>query len=100
MILTIDEIANKLNPIFENNDIERAVLFGSHARNQAAPESDIDIVIDTEITGFDFVGVMLDIEDALGKSVDLIPRRSIDKTHKIYENIESEGITIYTQIEL
>ena len=97
MILTIDEIANKLNSILSNNEIEKAVLFGSYARNQATSESDIDLVIDTEITGLDFVGVMLDAEDALGKSVDLIPRRSIDETHKIYENIESEGVTIYEQ---
>ena len=97
MILTIDEIVNRLNPILSNNEIGKAVLFGSYARNQATPESDIDLVIDTEITGLDFVGVMLDVEDALGKSVDLIPRRSIDKTHKIYKNIESEGVTIYEQ---
>jgi len=97
MILTIDEITSKLNPILSNNGVEKAVLFGSYAKNQATLESDIDLVIDTEMTGLDFIGVMLDAEDALGKSVDLIPRRSIDKTHNIYKNIENEGMTIYEQ---
>jgi len=97
MILTIEEISNKLNPILRNNGIEKAVLFGSYAKNQATFESDIDLVIDTEMTGLDFVGVMLDASDALGKNVDLIPRRSIDKTHNIYKNIESEGVIIYEQ---
>jgi len=97
MILTIDEITSKLNPILSNNGVKKAVLFGSYAKNQATLESDIDLVIDTEMTGLDFIGVMLDAEDALGKSVDLIPRRSIDKTHNIYKNIENEGMTIYEQ---
>jgi len=97
MILTIDEIINKLKPILSDKEIEKAVLFGSYARNQATSESDIDLVLDTELTGLDFVGVMLDVEDALGKSVDLIPRRSIDKSHQIYKNIEAEGMIIYEQ---
>lgn len=94
VVLTIDEIANKLNPILSDNGIEKAVLFGSYVRNETTPESDIGLVIDRDITGFPYATLLIEMEERLGKNIDLIPRRCIDRSSKIYKNIENEGVII------
>jgi predicted nucleotidyltransferase len=49
-------------------------VFGSVARGDAGPDSDIDFVVrlDAERTLFDLSGLILDLEDALGRDVDVI----------------------------
>jgi len=43
MLYTIEEIQNKLYPVFENEGVISAILFGSYAKGDATEESDIDI---------------------------------------------------------
>ena len=56
------------------HDIKRAGMIGSFVRGEATPESDVDIVVelDAEASLLDFIGVKLDLEDALGRRVDLV----------------------------
>ena len=98
-MLTIEEITNKLKPIFSSKNIEKAVLFGSYVKNKATGESDVDLVIDSDITGMPYMSLLVEVEDVLGCDVDLIPRRSIDINSGIYKNIESEGVLIYEKSE-
>ena len=60
--------------ILRRYGVTRAALFGSAARNQMRPDSDIDILvqIDKDISLLDFVALKLDLEDALGRNVDLV----------------------------
>ena len=52
--------------------------FGSYARNSATPESDVDIVFDTEAPNL-FMTIMLkqDLAQALGRPVDVLPLRGL-----------------------
>ena len=54
-------------------------LFGSVARDQAGPDSDIDILIEfSEAPNFDrFMEVKIYLEDILGKRVDLVMPQSV-----------------------
>ena len=94
-MLTIEEITNKLKPIFSSKNIDKAILFGSYVKNKATVLSDVDLVIDSDITGMPYMSLLIEVEDILGCDVDLIPRRSIDRDSKIYQNIEAEGVLIY-----
>lgn len=49
-------------------------IFGSVARDQAGPRSDIDFVVelDPERTVLDLSALILDLQDALGRVVDVI----------------------------
>ncbi|MBI2941547.1 MAG: nucleotidyltransferase domain-containing protein [Chloroflexi bacterium] len=49
-------------------------VFGSVARGQAGPESDVDFLDDLKPhrTLFDFGGLILDLEEALGRKVDVV----------------------------
>ena len=56
--------------------IARLSLFGSTARGEAGPSSDVDLAAELErgrrITAFDFVGLMQHLEALLDSSVDLV----------------------------
>ena len=70
----VAEIRAKVLPVLRRHSIQRAGIFGSVARGEATPESDVDIVVelDAEASLLDFIGVKLDLEDALGRRVDLV----------------------------
>ncbi len=54
-------------------------IFGSYGRGQQTENSDIDILVEIgdNISLLDFVGIKLEIEDALGSKVDLVEYNTI-----------------------
>ena len=69
-----DELRAKALPVFEEAGVRRSALFGSFARGEAGEKSDIDILVELpEGAGlFDFVGLRIKLEEALGRKVDLV----------------------------
>jgi uncharacterized protein len=60
--------------------VDYLALFGSVARDEAAPDSDVDVLVEfgRPVTLFDLVAVQQHLERCLGvKRVDLVPRDSI-----------------------
>lgn len=93
---TITEIECMVQPLLKKYSAEQAVLFGSYARNEATPDSDIDLMV---IGGrlFDPTDVFC-IADELysisGKKVDVYEKREIDEKSDFFRNIMSDGVTI------
>ncbi len=54
-------------------------LFGSVARNEAGPDSDVDFLVDLEPNRslLDLSGLLLDLQDLLGRKVDVVTESSI-----------------------
>ncbi len=54
-------------------------VFGSVARGEARPDSDVDILVDfpPDRSIFDLVGLWLDLQELLGREVDLSTERSL-----------------------
>ena len=69
----------KILPVLRRNGIKRAGMFGSYVRGEATPESDVDILIelDRQASLLDFIGIKLELEDVLGRSVDLVEYAAI-----------------------
>ncbi len=92
---------NQLNTIqtyFKDKPVLKAYLFGSHARNEATAESDIDILVDLDYSqhiGWEFVGMKLDLEDLLHTKVDLISSNGLSKFIKPY--IDNDKKVIYVR---
>jgi hypothetical protein len=60
------------------NDISFCGLFGSFARGEADENSDIDLLVRfSKPKGFDWINVALEIEDALGRKVDLVTEKGL-----------------------
>ena len=91
----IDELKNKLFPIFKNYNVKEAILFGSFVKNTATEKSDIDILVDSRLRGLSFFGLLEDITNATGKDVDLIDVSQIDKGSQIENEIRKTGVHIY-----
>ena len=73
---------------------KRIYLFGSYARGDMNEDSDIDLRIDKgAIQGLQLAGLLLDLEDSLGVSVDLIPTTSLDP--HFLESIHNDEVLLY-----
>lgn len=96
MVLTIDEIREKIRPICEQYKVEKVWLFGSYARGEAREDSDVDLHIKVPqgIGLFGLGGLYADLEEALGKEIDLITR--IQEENKIFKKyVERDEILLY-----
>jgi len=68
----------KIIEICQRNDIEFCALFGSLARGEANNKSDIDLLVRfSKPKGIDWIDAALEIEDTLGRKVDLITEKSL-----------------------
>lgn len=68
----------KIIEICRRNDISFCALFGSFARGEGGADSDIDLLVRfAGPKGFDWVDAALEIEDVLGRKVDLVTEKSL-----------------------
>jgi len=74
-----------------------AFLFGSTARDEATPHSDVDLFIDIEpgrkFSLLDLVGIQRLLSEQLGVEIDVTTRASLHP--KLRHEIEREAIRIY-----
>ena len=93
-VYTIPEIKNIVCPLAKEYGAERVYLFGSYARGESTKNSDIDLRIDKgNIRGLALAGLLLDLEKALGCSVDLITTASLDK--EFLSSIKNDEVLLY-----
>lgn len=78
------EVHQKIIDILRAHGAEYIALFGSTARGEARPDSDLDVLVrfneNENISLLDHIGIMHEIEDAIQKKVDLVTERSLKKT--------------------
>jgi predicted nucleotidyltransferase len=93
-IYEVNQIKDALLPLTIKYDINKITLYGSYAKGEQEPLSDIDLVVDGNIKGIKFFGLLEDVNNALVKSVDLIHISQIDYNSDIYKNV-MKGIVLY-----
>jgi predicted nucleotidyltransferase len=79
MIAEPNDLARDLRdlwPVIQKHGVASLWIFGSHARGDSRPDSDIDLLVEfASPPGFDnFMGLKFDLEDRLGTKVDLLSR--------------------------
>ena len=96
-IYSIDEIRNILNQVLSNFAVEKAILFGSYAKNKQTENSDIDLIIDSKgkLLNINFYGLLEELVEKFNKRIDLIEISEIKKESDIDKIIKKEGIVIY-----
>lgn len=94
-IIRIEDIKKRSRHIFEASDfVEEAYLFGSYARGEATPESDIDfMIVLSRSVGLDFFGLYHFLSEEFDKNVDVITER--EALEIMPESIERDKIKIY-----
>ena len=68
-------------------------VFGSVARGEARPDSDVDLLVDLDPDRdvLDLSGLMLDLEDALGRRVDVV---RIRRASEMARRVEAEAVPL------
>ena len=94
---SIEKIKNIVRDVASQYGVERVTLFGSYARGDMKPESDIDLRIDKgRIRGyFQLSGFQLDLEERLNMHVDLLTTGSLNE--KFLKRIKKDEIVLYEQ---
>ena len=81
--------------------IAELALFGSYAREDANPQSDVDVLVtfteDSKWTLFDLVTMKDELEAIFGREVDLVSRRGLEmsRNHIRQQAILSSAIVLY-----
>jgi len=69
--------------------VSKMALFGSYARGDQQPNSDVDILVEVDPSiGLDFVTLAERIEKLLGVSVDLVSSRAVNSRAMKYIDLE------------
>jgi len=77
---SISDIQRIVKPIAARYGVERMTLFGSYARGENTPDSDIDLRIDRgHVHGLQMAFLLTDLEDALHTKVDLLSTNALDE---------------------
>ena len=88
-----DEIQRKLSrhkaEFADRFKVKALALFGSYARNEHVPDSDVDILVEFDSpVGVEFIDLGNYLESILGRRVDLVSRNGIKP--KYFERIKRD----------
>jgi addiction module RelB/DinJ family antitoxin len=92
--LSFYEIRDAVRSCAERYGLERAFLFGSYARGDAGPQSDVDLAVDKgDARGFALGGFQYDVSQMLGCKVDVVVRSAMEEPLK--SNVARDEVLLY-----
>ena len=93
--MNIDEVKQKVTPIFRQYGVQRASVFGSVARGEDRPNSDVDFLVRLQRpVGFFKLSALEDsLEQRLQRPVDVVEEEGLSRHMKPY--ISKDLVTIY-----
>jgi len=91
---SIAVLKRQIIPILNRYGVKKAGLFGSCVRGELREDSDIDILVElaSALSLLDFISIKLDLEDTLGRRIDLVEYSTIKP--RLKERILKEQLAI------
>ena len=96
-VYSLDEIRHIATPIAARHGVAALYLFGSYARGEATPESDLDLRIEKgriqslfQLTGFE-----MDMEEGFDKPLDVLTTPMLSE--QFLRSIQPEEVLIYAE---
>lgn len=90
-------LLQKITSYLSKSSVEKAWLFGSFARDEAKLDSDIDLLIklkeSAKIDLLDYIGISHDLEDLLGRNVDVVQYNML--APEIQNAVDKEKVLIH-----
>ncbi len=100
-ILSLAELRGRLHPFCVKHRIRRLDLFGSAARGEAGPRSDVDMLVTLDesapVSTAELLEMAGEAEELVGAPVDFVLRRSLEKSPNRFarEHILSTAVCVY-----
>lgn len=96
-MLTIAEIAKALNAVASLYDIRAAYLFGSYARGEARPESDVDLRLECgpDVGYGELLDVQERMESLLERPVELVTNPLEHMRPAFRERVTRDEVLLY-----
>ena len=95
MLQTVSDARRMLAPVFDQYGVSKAVLFGSIVKGTATAKSDLDLLVQSDLKGLKFVGLIEAVREAAGMPVDVFDVSHIERGPLIDREIQATGVTIY-----
>ena len=92
-------MVNRIREVLVNEPVQRAWLFGSYARGQEGPESDVDLLVQmapNDLTILGFLKIQTRLEKVTNKSVDLIEDECLEDFAR--PSVDNDKILIYESV--
>jgi predicted nucleotidyltransferase len=99
--LSPDELRGRLCPFCEKHHILRLEVFGSAARGQTTPNSDVDLLVTFDesapVSNADLLEMAGEAEELIGRPVDFVLRPSLEKSPNRFarEHILATAVCLY-----
>lgn len=93
--MDVQTIKTKTVSVLKDKGASKVAVFGSYATGEATQNSDVDLLVEfiDSKSLFDLSGIKIELEETLGKEVDLLTYRSI---HPLLRDIIlNEQIVLY-----
>ena len=91
---SVADVRKIVSPIAARYGVHRMYLFGSYARGENTPGSDVDLRIDKgNVRGMQMAFLLSDLEDALQLPVDLLSTAALDA--RFLQSIKEEEKLLY-----
>lgn len=94
-ILTMEEIKAACSVVFADYPVEFCYLFGSYAKGKATEESDIDLLVSTDLRGLKYYGLVERLKNSLHKNVDVLDMKQLQGNPELTKEILKDGVKIY-----
>jgi len=93
--MDIQKAKEQIIPIIKKHNISKAALFGSIVTGKMRNNSDIDLLIDMpkDSSLFDLLRVKIDLEEQLGRRVDLVQYKAIKL--RLKDEILSHQVSVF-----
>ena len=96
-VYSLDEIRAIAAPIAERHGVNALYLFGSYARGEATPASDMDFRIDKGqlLSLFQLAALQIDLENSFQKPLDVLTTQMLSP--QFLNNIQPEEVLVYAR---
>ena len=96
-MISLTDISTAVSRVLARYDVREAYLFGSFARGEQTPESDIDLrlVCGATMTFGTLYELSLELEKELGRKVDIVTNPPEHMHLPFLKNLEQDEVRLY-----
>lgn len=96
-MITLFDITSAVSRVLSHYDVREAYLFGSFARGEQTPDSDVDLrlVYGDSMTFGTLYGLSLELEEELGREVEIVTNPPEHMRPAFRKNIERDEVRLY-----